>query len=115
MILVILLLIAASFAISWLVTAWMRSFAPRIGFVDKPGGRKIHDNPKPLGGGVGIFWGLSLPIIAGLGYLAIAQPPEFLRSQSFVGPAIAGNIDAYWRGARLQSSLAWEILLAGAL
>ena len=113
--LVILLLIAASFAISWLVTTWMKGFAPRIGFVDKPGGRKIHDNPKPLGGGVGIFWGLALPIIAGLGYLALAQPPQFLRSQSLIDPAISAKIDAYWSGARLQSPLAWEILFAGAL
>ena len=30
----------------------MKRIAPRLGFVDKPGGRKIHSNPKPLGGGV---------------------------------------------------------------
>lgn len=46
MILVILLLIAASFAISWLVTQFMRRFAPRIGFVDKPGGRKSTTTPS---------------------------------------------------------------------
>jgi len=110
---VILCLIAISFAISWLVTRWMITFAVRIGFVDRPGHRKIHSNPKPLGGGVGIFWGLALPILGGLGYVAIATPPEFLRSARFLGSAIAGQIDAYWSGARLQSPLAWELLLAG--
>ena len=49
MTLVILCLIVFSFAISWLITYWMKGFAVRIGFVDRPGGRKIHDNPKPLG------------------------------------------------------------------
>src|ERR1700685_1392430 len=106
--LVILCLLAVSFCISWFVTRWMRSFAVAIGFVDKPGGRKAHDNPKPLGGGIGIFWGLALPMIAGLGYVTFAGPPEFLRQ------AISGQIDAYWSGARLQTHLAWAILLAGA-
>jgi len=109
MILLILCLIAVSFAISWLTTQWMRRFAVRIGFVDRPGGRKIHVNPKPLGGGVGIFIGLAAPIILGLGFVAFAPPPGFVRS---IMPA---HIDAYWSGARLQSPLAWKILAAGAL
>ena len=55
MILSILGLGAISFVISWLGTWAMIRIAPRIGFVDKPGGRKIHANPKPLGGGIAIF------------------------------------------------------------
>ena len=111
---VIVCLIAVSFAISWLVTFWMRHFAARIGFVDKPGGRKIHDNPKPLGGGVGIFCGLALPIVAGLAILTRSSPPGFLRSSGFLGPQIAAHIDAYWSGARLQVPFACGILFAGA-
>jgi len=106
--LVILCLLAVSFSISWSITRWMKRFAVAIGFVDQPGGRKIHGNPKPLGGGIGIFWGLALPIIAGLGYVTFAGPPGFLRQ------AVSGPIDAYWSGARLQTHLAWGILLAGA-
>ncbi|MGD0542456.1 MAG: MraY family glycosyltransferase [Tepidisphaeraceae bacterium] len=106
--LVILCLLAVSFSISWCITRWMKSFAVAIGFVDQPGGRKVHADAKPLGGGIGIFWGLALPIIAGLGYLTFAEPHEFLRR------AVSGPIDAYWSGARLQTHLAWEILLAGA-
>ncbi len=106
--LVILCLLAVSFSISWTITRWMTAFAGRIGFVDKPGGRKIHENPKPLGGGVGIFWGLAIPIIAALLYVTFAPPPGFLRH------LVAGQIDAYWSGARLQTPLAWKILLAGA-
>ena len=107
MILVILCLIALSFAISWLVTLWMRRFAVRIGFVDRPGGRKVHSNPKPLGGGVGIFFGLALPIVCGLGWITFAGPPGFLRSMG------GWPIDAYWSGARMEAPLGWEILLAG--
>src|SRR5688500_7724232 len=46
----------ASFLLSLILTRVMTALAPRIGFVDKPGHRKIHANPKPLGGGVAIFW-----------------------------------------------------------
>src|SRR5258708_139419 len=107
MTLLIFCLIAVSFAISWLVTQWMKGFAVRIGFVDKPGGRKIHANPKPLGGGVGIFWGLALPIIFGLGVVSLAKPPQFLRSPEVVGDVISKHIDAYWSGARLEAPLGW--------
>ena len=44
----ILGLLAVSFAISWVLTFDMKRLAPRLGFVDKPGGRKIH----------AISWGL---------------------------------------------------------
>jgi UDP-GlcNAc:undecaprenyl-phosphate GlcNAc-1-phosphate transferase len=62
----ILALGAVSFVISWVVTFAMIRIAPRIGFVDKPGHRKIHSNPKPLGGGVAIFLGLVLPLVTAL-------------------------------------------------
>lgn len=65
----ILLLGLVSFVISWVLTLTMMRVAPRIGFVDKPGGRKIHANPKPLGGGVAIFWAFAVPM---LGYVAAA-------------------------------------------
>src|SRR3954469_20947869 len=55
-----------SFVISWLATFAMIRIAPRIGFVDKPGQRKIHENPKPLGGGIAIFFAIVGPMIAGL-------------------------------------------------
>ena len=58
MILPILGLCLASFVISWILTFAMIRIAPRIGFVDKPGHRKIHHNPKPLGGGVAIVWAI---------------------------------------------------------
>jgi UDP-GlcNAc:undecaprenyl-phosphate GlcNAc-1-phosphate transferase len=64
--LAILALVAFSFVISWLLTFAMIRVAPRLGFVDKPGGRKIHANPRPLGGGVAIFLGIALPMVVGL-------------------------------------------------
>ena len=74
MVLPILLLAGASFALSWLLTLAMKRLAPRIGFVDKPGHRKIHDNPKPLGGGVAIFWAIAGPMLTGLAVVHFAEP-----------------------------------------
>ena len=59
----ILSLAAVSFAIAWLGTLIMRPVAGRYGFVDKPGHRKVHRHPIPLGGGVAIFWAFALPLL----------------------------------------------------
>jgi UDP-GlcNAc:undecaprenyl-phosphate/decaprenyl-phosphate GlcNAc-1-phosphate transferase len=67
----IFLLLAASFVLSWLFTAAMIRIAPKIGFVDKPGHRKIHANPKPLGGGVAMFLAIALAMTAGM--IAVRQ------------------------------------------
>src|SRR4051812_5079445 len=88
-----------SFVISWLATFAMIRVAPRIGFVDKPGHRKIHSNPKPLGGGVAIFLGIVLPLTAAL-----------------VGARVVGSVPAEYRpyvgGVKLKTPLAVGILLA---
>ena len=62
----VLAILPVSFAIAWAMTWAVRSVAPRLGFVDRPGGRKIHANPKPLGGGVALFAGVAGPLVAAL-------------------------------------------------
>ena len=60
----ILALAAVSFAIAWLATWLVRRVAPRLDFVDRPGHRKVHHAPTPLGGGVGVFLGFALPLLS---------------------------------------------------
>ena len=43
-----------AFVLSLALTALVRRVAQRIGFVDRPGGRKQHAEPTPFGGGVAI-------------------------------------------------------------
>lgn len=43
----------------------MRRLAPRWGLIDKPGARKVHTTPTPLGGGVAIWLGVLLPFAVG--------------------------------------------------
>ena len=98
----ILGLIALSFVISWLLTFAMTRIAPRLGFVDKPGGRKIHANPKPLGGGVAIFLGFAIPLLALLIASHIVTPTD---------PTLA----AYVGGVKEKTPLALAILGAALL
>ena len=95
----ILLLPLISFVISWVSTFAIKRIAPRFNFVDKPGHRKIHHIPKPLGGGIAIFLGIALPLLAGMLGLFILQNPR---------PDLA----PYWSGARQQAPLGLGVLLA---
>ncbi|QDV32705.1 glycosyltransferase family 4 protein [Tautonia plasticadhaerens] len=56
----------------------VRSVAPRVGLIDTPGGRKAHEAPTPMGGGVAIW--LALVLVLGLGTAWVASglplPPE---------------------------------------
>lgn len=88
----------ASFCLSWIGTFLMKRIAPRIGFVDKPGHRKIHAAPKPLGGGVAIYWSLALPL---LGVLLAAYMGWF--------PA---GMEHYAGGVRQQTPMALRLLVA---
>lgn len=69
----ITLLTLAAFGVCLAATAGMIRLAPRAGLVDKPGHRKIHDVPKPLGGGVGIFLGVAVPMVIGTGVIGSAD------------------------------------------
>jgi UDP-GlcNAc:undecaprenyl-phosphate GlcNAc-1-phosphate transferase len=102
----VLILGVASFAICFIVTAIMKRFAPRIGFVDKPGHRKIHRNPIPLGGGVAIFLGFALPMLGIVLGVLILDPasPQFGIS--------ASQWTAYLGGARAQAPFALVLLAA---
>jgi UDP-GlcNAc:undecaprenyl-phosphate/decaprenyl-phosphate GlcNAc-1-phosphate transferase len=42
-------------AISWLLTALLIRWAPRLGLVDHPNERKVHTRPTPRAGGLAIF------------------------------------------------------------
>src|SRR3954468_16360758 len=101
MLLPILCLGFASFVIAWIMTWVMIRLAPRLGFVDKPGGRKIHANPKPLGGGIAIFTGVALPMLAML---------ALLHSGAFIEHLQQRYDPAYIRGARAHTDLALGLL-----
>ncbi len=99
----ILLLAVGAFVLSWCTTWSMKRVAPRFGFVDKPGGHKAHHNPRPLLGGVGIFLGVALPMLAVL--LAVAFGKPFIARLTGIDPA-------YLDGIARQTPLAAAFLIA---
>ena len=102
---VIIGLAALSFMLAWVGTMAMKNLSPRIGFVDKPGGRKIHSNPKPLGGGVTVFWAFALPMLVGLALVNFSHPPAGLAAR-------IPHLSDYWAGMRERTPMALGMLLA---
>jgi len=60
------------FVASIVLTAVALRVAPRLGFVDRPGGRKAHERAMPLGGGVAMYLAWALPVGALLVVACIA-------------------------------------------
>jgi UDP-GlcNAc:undecaprenyl-phosphate GlcNAc-1-phosphate transferase len=67
-----------SFAVSALSLPFWRSFCRRVGLVDDPGHRKIHNEPVALAGGLAIFTGLVVSILCG----AIALKAHWLTTSA---------------------------------
>lgn len=51
-----------AFAVSSVAIASVRSVAAHLSLVDKPGGRKIHQNDVPVVGGLGVFLGMFVAV-----------------------------------------------------
>mgnify|MGYP001602866252 CR=1 FL=1 len=57
------ILFVIAFLVSLVGTFLARRFARRLGLIDAPGDRKVHTNPTPRNGGIGIFWGFAAPLL----------------------------------------------------
>ena len=87
-------LAVAAFVLSWLFCAVARRYAPRLGFLDRPGGHKGHRRPTPLGGGVAI-WLTTVIVLGACGLAVLMGGPELpgrwpsmsLPAGSSAGPA----------------------------
>ncbi len=87
----------------------IRYFAGRLGLLDRPGGRKTHATPVPLGGGIGIWLGVVMTLLAGTIAVAIfRRQPEL---QSRLPSTIADQLEGVWsRAAEL-----WTLIGMGTL
>ena len=73
----LLLAFLSSASLCALVIRW----APRLGFLDRPGGHKGHSAPTPLGGGLAIWLTtVAIPLISALAFVAVRPwlPPDLL-------------------------------------
>jgi UDP-GlcNAc:undecaprenyl-phosphate GlcNAc-1-phosphate transferase len=62
---VYLLALAGGFLTTLAALPLWRSWCLRVGLVDEPGHRKIHDAPVPLAGGLAVLTGLLVPLVLG--------------------------------------------------
>jgi UDP-GlcNAc:undecaprenyl-phosphate GlcNAc-1-phosphate transferase len=77
-----------SLLVSLIVAYMIRRWAPRWGLVDRPGHRKVHAAPTPLGGGLAIFTGIVLPLACG--YVLLLAQPSWLHLPGLVAAQAAG-------------------------
>jgi len=105
----VLLCFVPALIVSAAATGLMRRWAPRWGLVDQPAARKVHREPTPLGGGVGIWFGVMLPMLAAqLAVVLLANNPawrEWLPEQ----------IGVNWEAVLKRSGLMWAVLLGGTI
>jgi len=85
----------------------MRKLAPRWGLIDQPAQRKVHVTPTPLGGGVGIWLGVIIPI-------ALAQFTAYLILKSGSTPDwFPSELAPHLEGVLYRSQQLWMVLAGG--
>lgn len=109
LILVFLATMVPSFVISIIAVGFVRKAAVRLGLMDKPGERKVHSTPVPLGGGLGIWAGVVGTILAGTLAVLWLERSSFLQDQ--LPEALALNIS----GLRQKIAEIWVILGCGSV
>ncbi len=107
-----------AFAVTLTLLRVLMPLARRIDLVDCPGGRKCHDGPVPLIGGIAMFWGFLFAVLtldvslaplralfAGSALLVLVGVLDDFHELSsrtrFIGQIMAALAMIYWGGVRL--------------
>lgn len=103
----VLACVAPAFGVSFVGTWVMRRMAPVWGLVDQPNARKVHVTPTPLGGGVGIWLGVTVT-------LATAQLIAWLLLKADSIPDfLPAELSQHLEGVVYRADKLWAILAAG--
>jgi UDP-GlcNAc:undecaprenyl-phosphate GlcNAc-1-phosphate transferase len=81
-------------ATTYLLTPWVRGLAIRAGALDIPDARRVHTEPIPRWGGLAIYIGVAVGMLAGLARLYLLAPSDsvFLgRALQFLGLLLVGT------------------------
>ena len=90
MVVLAILLLAGSFALSALLTAYVKKGAVRTGFVSRPASDRYHQNVIPLGGGIAIVATLVAVILTAIvvvKYLVVPGHFGWLAARATIDPA----------------------------
>lgn len=94
--------LAPAFAVAFLATAFLRWFSPRVGLIDRPAARKVHRVATPLGGGIGIWCGVIVPLA--IMQILLWQSPELV--SRWLPPELAPHLS----GAVSRAPQLWTVL-----
>ncbi|QEG43326.1 MraY family glycosyltransferase [Roseimaritima ulvae] len=104
------LLVLATFVPAAMLSCAMlypvRRGAERLGLLDRPGHRKVHTQPTPLGGGIGIWFAVVTTFA--LGTLAVGVCRMTPSLAAYLPPSIAESLDAIWA----RTGELWGVLAA---
>ena len=81
-------------ATTYLLTPWVHRLAIRAGALDMPDARRVHTEPIPRWGGLAIYIGVAVGMLAGLARLYLLAPSDsvFLgRALQFLGLLLVGT------------------------
>ena len=87
----------------------VRRNALRLGLIADPGGHSTHTNTTPLGGGIGIWLGIMIPMV--LGTALVLASERF----SSVANALPPSIETYFQGISVRLSQLWWLLGAASV
>jgi UDP-GlcNAc:undecaprenyl-phosphate GlcNAc-1-phosphate transferase len=84
--------------VAWLAIFLVRRWAPAWGLIDRPGHRKVHVAPTPMGGGIGIWLGVVVTFaLVHVAAIAAQKNPGLV--PEFAQPHMAGllaKVDSLW-------------------
>lgn len=101
-------LFVAALAASGLLTAAAARIAGRIGFLDRPAGRKNHARPVPFGGGTAVL--ATVAGLVGSGMLAAWAATAFPEHSAWLPAGVADHLPGVLRKA----PVVWGLLAAAA-
>ncbi|QDS96262.1 WecA-like glycosyltransferase [Roseimaritima multifibrata] len=105
------LLVFATFVpaavLACLVLFPVRRWAERLGLLDRPGHRKVHTVPTPLGGGIGIWFAVVGTF--GLGTAIVWACLQWPSLAAYLPPSVVDSLDGVWS----RSGELWGVLFAG--
>ena len=103
------------FLIVWLGCFVIRRYAARWGLLDRPGHRKIHDEPKPTSGGLAIAMGVILPVLAGVAAAWLISRMQRTDPGATLLQYVPGMVKIHASGVLSQLSKLLQLLGGGAV
>lgn len=99
--------------VSYFVVGWVKRCAHQLGLLDKPNARKVHTTPIPLGGGVGIWAGVTTTFAVGtLAIVLLKQFPEL--AANWLPERLSQHLPGLWsRVVQIWGLIGGGTILAG--